>query len=47
MINNSGLIGDNPSFFNLNYIESIDINTIEEFELAELIYTNELVGKLY
>ena len=35
MIGNSGLIGDNPSFFNLNYIESIDINTIEEFELAE------------
>ena len=47
MINNSGLIGDNPSFFNLNYIESIDINTIEEYELAVLIYTNELVGKLY
>ena len=47
MIYNSGLIGDNPSFFNLNYIESIDINTIEEFALAELIYTNELIGKLY
>ncbi|OUU28801.1 MAG: hypothetical protein CBC04_00655 [Verrucomicrobia bacterium TMED44] len=47
MLKNKALVGDNPGFINLNSIESIDINTLEEFELAEIIYKEGLVEKLF
>ena len=47
MLKNNALIGDNSGFINLNAIESIDINTLEEFELAEIIFKEGLVKKLF
>ena len=47
MLKNNALIGDNPGFINLNAIESMDINTLEEFELAEIIFKEGLVKKLF
>ena len=47
MLKNRALIGDNPGFIDLNAIESMDINTLEEFELAEITFKEGLVGRLY
>ena len=47
MQKNKALIGDNPGFINLNSIESMDINTLEEFELAEIVFKEGLVKNLF
>ena len=47
MLKNRALIGDNPGFIDLNAIESMDINTLEEFELADITFKEGLVGRLY
>tara|TARA_Y100000590_G_C15715221_1_gene1011646 strand:- start:41 stop:727 length:687 start_codon:yes stop_codon:yes gene_type:complete len=47
MLKNKALIGDNPGFIDLSAIESMDINTLEEFKLAEITFKEGLVGKLY
>ena len=47
MLKNRALIGDNPGFIDLSATESMDINTLEEFELAEIIYKEGLVGSLH
>ena len=47
MLKNKALIGDNPGFINLNAIESMDINTLDEFDLAEIIYKEGLVKNLF
>ncbi len=47
MLKNRALIGDKPGFIDLNAIESMDINTLEEFELAEITFKEGLVGRLY
>ena len=47
MQKNKALIGDNPGFINLNAIESMDINTLDEFELAEIIFKEGLAKKLF
>ena len=43
---NKALIGNNPGFTQLNTIQSIDINTLEEFEIAELLFENNLIPNL-
>lgn len=40
------LIGHKPSFFELNSFQSIDINTVEEFTIAETLYKNNLISDL-
>ena len=47
MLKNKALIGNNPGFISLNAIESMDINTLEEFELAETIFKEGLAKKLF
>jgi CMP-N-acetylneuraminic acid synthetase len=47
MLKNKALIGNNPGFISLNAIESMDINTLEEFELAEIIFKEGLAKKLF
>ena len=47
MLKNRALIGDNPGFIDLSAIESMDINTLEEFELAEIIYKEGIAGSLH
>jgi CMP-N-acetylneuraminic acid synthetase len=42
----NALIGHVPGFVDLEYIESIDINTLEEFNIAELLYKNNLIPDL-
>ena len=41
------LVGENPGFIELNEIESTDINTLDEFNSAELLYKHGLVEKLW
>jgi len=43
---NKALIGNNPGFTQLDTIQSIDINTLEEFEIAELLFQNNLIPNL-
>ena len=38
MFKKKSLVGYNPSFYSLNEIESLDINTNFEFEFAEFLY---------
>lgn len=39
MIQKSDVVGNNPYFFNINQIESIDIDNELDFEIAEYLYT--------
>ena len=39
--NNYNRIGHNPFMFEMNYIESVDIDYIEDFVLASLIFENQ------
>jgi len=40
------LIGHKPSFFELDSFQSIDINTVDEFTIAETLYKNNLISGL-
>jgi len=40
------LIGHKPSFFELDSFQSIDINTVDEFTIAETLYKNNLISDL-
>ena len=43
--NNNSRIGKNPFAYKMNELEAIDIDTLEEFQLAELIHSRrELFG---
>lgn len=42
MIKNRNIIGENPSFFVVEEIEAIDIDTILDFEISQYLY-----GKMY
>jgi len=41
MIQNQYQIGNRPAFLETSFIEGVDIDTMEEFELAALIYTQQ------
>jgi CMP-N-acetylneuraminic acid synthetase len=41
MIRNQYLIGNRPSFLNTSAVEGIDIDTLDEFEIAALLYARE------
>ena len=43
IINNKSLMGHNPYFIKINKIESIDIDTNDEFVVSELLYKNNLI----
>lgn len=42
MIEKRNIIGNNPHFFELNELESVDIDTNLDFEFAEFLYKKEL-----
>ena len=39
------LVGKNPYFYKLNHFESIDIDEMYDFELAQLLYKNKNIFK--
>ena len=47
MLEVSGLVGLDPKFMNLSFIESIDINEMEEFRLAESLYSAGIISPLW
>jgi N-acylneuraminate cytidylyltransferase len=40
MFDKAGLVGDNPGFITLDELESIDIDTEFDWQIAEAIYKN-------
>lgn len=47
MLQVSGLVGMAPRFINLTFIESIDINEMDEFLFAESLYKSGLIPSLW
>lgn len=47
MLEVSGLVGFNPEFINLSFIESIDINDMEEFKFAESLFKSGIIPALW
>lgn len=47
MLEVSGLVGLDPEFVNLSFVENIDINEMEEFRFAESLYSSNLIPSLW
>jgi CMP-N-acetylneuraminic acid synthetase len=46
LLKNKNIVGNNPKFFILDDIESIDVDNMDEFQMAEYFYYKKISGDL-
>jgi CMP-N,N'-diacetyllegionaminic acid synthase len=46
MSNQKRVVGDNPLFYKLDELESVDVDTEFDFEMAELFYRKRILGEI-